>query len=178
MDDGCQFIKRDNCREVQQKGWSETKSFLVLIHVVNLGLFPSLCFLTVVKNKKFNSRKVTDINPFCPRPPVTALFSYCAILDCLVVAGNHTSYWLPSLTNRNGIITRIVALFLLSCTTSDNVLCSRFVGEVLWIFKVARWTRYRCRKMDKSPTVSSGEPLLDKYMLVFASKCSPCLVKK
>ena len=48
---------------------------------------------------------------------------------------------------------------------------------MLRIFKVARGTCYRCRKINKSPTVSSGELLLDQYMLVFASKCSPCSIK-
>ena len=42
--------------------------------------------------------------------------------------------------------------------TSGNVLCSKFVGvwNMLWIFKVARWTRNRCTKINKSPTVSNG----------------------
>ena len=60
--------------------------------------------------------------------------------------------------NRNGILTRLVASFPLLFTTSSNVLCSKFswVWEMLWIFKVARWTRDRCMKINKSPTVSNG----------------------
>ena len=53
---------------------------------------------------------------------------------------------------------RLAALFLLLFTTSGDVLCSKFgwVWETLWIFKVARWTRDRCTKINTSPTVSSG----------------------
>ena len=60
--------------------------------------------------------------------------------------------------NRNGILTRLVASFPLLFTTSSDVLCSKFswVWEMLWIFKVARWTRDRCMKINKSPTVSNG----------------------
>ena len=60
--------------------------------------------------------------------------------------------------DRNGILARLVASFLLLFTTSGNVLCSKFgeVWEKPWIFKVARWTCNRCLKINKSPTVSSG----------------------
>ena len=52
---------------------------------------------------------------------------------------------------------RLVALFPLLFTTSSDVLCLNFGGvwETLWIFKGARWTHYRCTKINKSPTVSS-----------------------
>ena len=60
--------------------------------------------------------------------------------------------------NRNGILTRLVASFPLLFTISGNVLCSKFgwIWETLWIFKVARWTRDRCTKINKSLTVSNG----------------------
>ena len=60
--------------------------------------------------------------------------------------------------NRNGILTRLVASFLLLFTTSGDVLCLEFSGvwETLWIFKVARWTHDRCTKINKSPPVSNG----------------------
>ena len=60
--------------------------------------------------------------------------------------------------NRNGILTRLEASFPLLFTTSDDVLHSKFgeVWEMLWIFKVARWTRDRCTKINTSPTVSNG----------------------
>ena len=60
--------------------------------------------------------------------------------------------------NRNRILTRLVASFLLLFTTSGNVLCLKFgeIWETLWIFKVARWTRDRCPKINKTPTVSNG----------------------
>ena len=50
------------------------------------------------------------------------------------------------------------ASFLLLFTTSGDVLCLKFirVWEMLWIFKVARWTHDRCMKTNKSPTVSNG----------------------
>ena len=53
---------------------------------------------------------------------------------------------------------RLVASFPLLFTTSDDVVCSKFseVWETLWIFKVARWTRDRWPKINKSPTVSNG----------------------
>ena len=53
---------------------------------------------------------------------------------------------------------RLVVLFPLLFTTSGDVHCLKFDGvwEVLWIFKFARWTRNRYRKINKSPTVSSG----------------------
>ena len=59
--------------------------------------------------------------------------------------------------NRNGILARLVALFPL-LITSANVICSKFceVWETLWIFKVVRWMRDRCPKINKSPTVSNG----------------------
>ena len=43
-------------------------------------------------------------------------------------------------------------------TTSGDVLCSKSgeVSEMLWIYKVARWTCDRCSKINKSPTVSNG----------------------
>ena len=53
---------------------------------------------------------------------------------------------------------RLVASFLLLFTTSGDVVCSKFgeVWETLWIFKVARRTRDRWPKINKSPTVSNG----------------------
>ena len=53
---------------------------------------------------------------------------------------------------------RLVASFSLLFTTSRDVVCSKFgeVWETLWIFKVARWTRDRWPKINKSPTVSNG----------------------
>ena len=53
---------------------------------------------------------------------------------------------------------RLVALFPLLFTTSGEVVCSKFgeVWEMLWIFKVAKWTRNRWPKINKSPTVSNG----------------------
>ena len=53
---------------------------------------------------------------------------------------------------------RLVASFPLLFTTSGDVHCSKFDGvwEMLRIFKVARWTRNRCRKINTSPTVSNG----------------------
>ena len=49
-------------------------------------------------------------------------------------------------------------LFLLLFTTSCDVLCSKFswVWVMLWIFKVVRWTRDRCTKINKNLTVSNG----------------------
>ena len=68
----------------------------------------------------------------------------------------HTS--ILAYANRNRILVRLVASFPLLFTTSDDVLCSKFSGvwEMLWIFKVARWTHNRCTKINKSPTVSNG----------------------
>ena len=53
---------------------------------------------------------------------------------------------------------RLVALLLLLFTTSSDVVCLKFGGvwEMLWIYKVARWTCDRCTKINKSPTVSKG----------------------
>ena len=64
---------------------------------------------------------------------------------------------IPAYANRNGILTRLVAMFPVLFTTSGNVLCWKFDG--VWerrIFKVARWTHDRCPKINKSPTVSNG----------------------
>ena len=68
----------------------------------------------------------------------------------------HTS--IPAYANRNGILARLIALFLLLFTTSGNVLCLEFGGvwETLWIFKVVRWTHDTATKINKSPTVSNG----------------------
>ena len=68
----------------------------------------------------------------------------------------HTS--ISAYANRNGILTRLVASFPLLFITSGNVFCSKFGGvwEMLWIFKVARWTRDWCAKINKSPTVSNS----------------------
>ena len=68
----------------------------------------------------------------------------------------HTS--ISAYANRNGIRERLGALFPLLFTTFNNVLCSKFVSvwEMLWTFKVARWTCDRCMKINKSPTVSNG----------------------
>ena len=53
---------------------------------------------------------------------------------------------------------RLVASFPLLFTASGDVLCSKFgkVWETLWIFKVVRWTRDRCPKINKSHAVSNG----------------------
>ena len=58
---------------------------------------------------------------------------------------------------RNRILARLVASFPLLFTTSGDVICLKFseVWEMLWIFKVARWTHDRCLKINKSPTVSN-----------------------
>ena len=66
----------------------------------------------------------------------------------------HTN--ISAYANRNGILARLVASFPLLFTTSGDVVCSKFseVWETLWIFKVARWTRDRCMKIN--PTVSNG----------------------
>ena len=68
----------------------------------------------------------------------------------------HTS--ISAYANRNGILTRLVASFPLLFTTSSSVFCLKFGGvwEMLWIFKVARWTRDWCTKINKSPTVSNS----------------------
>ena len=68
----------------------------------------------------------------------------------------HTS--ISAYANRNSILARLVALFLLLFTALDDVLCLKFseVWEMLWIFKVLRWTRDRCPKINKSLTVSNG----------------------
>ena len=68
---------------------------------------------------------------------------------------------IPAYANRNRILARLVASFLLLCTTSGVALCSKFGGvwETLWIFKVVRWTHNRCTKINKSPTVSNGREL-------------------
>ena len=60
--------------------------------------------------------------------------------------------------NRNRILARLVASFLLLFTTSGDVVCSKFgeVCEALWIFKAARCMRDRWPKINKSPTVSNG----------------------
>ena len=60
--------------------------------------------------------------------------------------------------NRNGILARLVASCLLLFYTAGDVLCSKFdwVWETLWIFQVVRWTHDRCRKINKSHTVSNG----------------------
>ena len=67
----------------------------------------------------------------------------------------HTS--ISAYANRNGILARLVASFLLSFTTSGDVVCLKFgeVWETLWIFKVVKWTRNRWPKINKSPTVSN-----------------------
>ena len=68
----------------------------------------------------------------------------------------HTS--ISADTNKNRILVRLVASFPLLFTTSGNVFCSKFSGvwETLWIFKVVRWTRDRCAKINNSPIVSNG----------------------
>ena len=57
---------------------------------------------------------------------------------------------IPVYANRYGILTSLVASFLLLFTTSDDVLCLKFGGvwEMLWLFKVARWTHNRCTKLN------------------------------
>ena len=53
---------------------------------------------------------------------------------------------------------RLPTSFPLLFTTSGEVFCLKFggVSEMLWIFKVARWTHERCMKINKCPTVSNG----------------------
>ena len=53
---------------------------------------------------------------------------------------------------------RFVASFPPLFTTSGNVFCLKISGvwELLWVFKVVRWTHDRCMKINKSPTVSNG----------------------
>ena len=69
-----------------------------------------------------------------------------------------TPYRLPPYANRDGILARLVTSFPLLFTISGDVLCLKFGGvwEMLWIFKVARWTHDWCTKINKSPTVSSS----------------------
>ena len=100
---------------------------------------------------------LTHLAPDRPSPPT--LLPYCAIPDHPVVAGYQTLHTsISAYANRNGILTRLVASFLLLFTTSGDVLCLEFSGvwETLWIFKVARWTHDRCTKINKSPPVSNG----------------------
>ena len=68
-----------------------------------------------------------------------------------------TPYRLPPYANRDGILARLVTSFPLLFTISGDVLCLKFGGvwEMLWIFKVARWTHDRCTKINENPTVSS-----------------------
>ena len=71
----------------------------------------------------------------------------------------HAQNWhLPSDANRNVILARLVASFLLLCITSCDDPCSKFSGvlETLWIFKVARWIHNGCMKINKSPAVSNA----------------------
>ena len=86
-------------------------------------------------------------------------YSSSSHFDMVLGNGNcrlHTG--IPVYANRHGILARLVASFLLWCTTSASVRCSKFGGiwETLWIFKVTRWTHDRCMKINKSPTVSSS----------------------
>ena len=92
----------------------------------------------------------TQVNPLCPRPPVTA----CS----LFLLRKPRLPGIPAYANSNGILTRLVTSFLLLFTTSSDVLCSKFSGvsEMLWIFKVVRWTHDRCTKINKTPPVSNG----------------------
>ena len=71
---------------------------------------------------------LTHLAPDCLSPP--ALFPYRETPDRLVAAGQqmpHTS--ISAYANRNGILARLVASFLLSFTTSGDVVCLKF-GEV------------------------------------------------
>ena len=69
-------------------------------------------------------------------------------------------YWHPSLCKQQRDTCKtcsLVSANVLLYATSGDVLCSKFGGvwEMLWIFKVARWTHNWCTKINKSPTVSN-----------------------
>ena len=99
--------------------------------------------------------QITPYNPLCPRPPTTARsFSF---LHDPRPPGSTLHTGIPVYANRNRILLRLVASFLLLFTTSGDDLCSKLgrVYEALWIFKVARRIHDRCTKI-KSPTVSNG----------------------
>ena len=100
---------------------------------------------------------LTHLAPDGPSPP--DLLPYRETPDRPVAAGKQTLHTsISAYANRNGILARLVASFPLLFTTSGDVLCSKFgeVWETLWIFKVAKWTRNRWPKINKSPTVSNG----------------------
>ena len=98
----------------------------------------------------------------CPRPPVTAHSFLNAWPQTarkqLVSKCFHMHTGIPAYANRSGILMRLVASFPQSFTTSGDAICLKFGGvwEMLWIFKVGRWTHNRCMKINKSPTVSNG----------------------
>ena len=89
-------------------------------------------------------------------------------LERPVVASNHTlhtgipAYAFKNGILKNGILTRLVASFLLFCTTSSNVLCSKFcqIWETLSIFKVAGWTHNRCTIIKKTLLLAMASELL------------------
>ena len=71
---------------------------------------------------------LTHLAPDRPSPP--ALFPYRETPDRPVAAGKQTLHTsISAYANRNGILARLVALFLLLFTTSGDVVCLKF-GEV------------------------------------------------
>ena len=95
---------------------------------------------------------LTHFAPDCP-----FFFSNCVTRDRLVVAIKQMLHaGIPAYANRNGILVRLVASFLLLCTTTGDVLLLKFCGvwETMWIFKVVRWTHNRCKKIKA--LVSNG----------------------
>ena len=94
-------------------------------------------------------------NPLCPRPPVTA-HSFSFPHDPRPPRSSQLADTplMLAYANRNENLTRLIASFPLLFTTSSDVLCSKFSGvwEMLWIFKVARWTHDGCTKINKCPT--------------------------
>ena len=98
----------------------------------------------------------------CPRPPVTAHSFLSAWPQTaqkqLVSKCFHMHTGIPGYANRSGILMRFVASFPQLFTASGDTICLKFGGvwEMLWIFKVGRWTHNRCMKINKSTTVSNG----------------------
>ena len=102
----------------------------------------------------FTVRFLTHFAPDC-----LLFFSYCATPDCPVAASNHMHHaGIPTYADRTRILAKLVASFLLLSIISSDVLCLTFgwVWQMLWIFKVARWTHNRRMKINKYPTASNG----------------------
>ena len=77
---------------------------------------------------------------------------------------------------KNGILTKLVASFLLFCTTSSNALCSKFsqIWETLLIFKVAGWTHNRCTKIKKTLLLAMASELHPlRFELQILLRCLP-----